>query len=131
VARSEITLTLEAASSLPSVVGDRIQLQQVVLNLVMNAIEAMAPVTDRARMLVIRSERHDDDGVRVAVHDTGIGIRASDLDLVFNAFFTTKPSGMGMGLSISRSMIEAHGGRLWAAPNEPHGAIFQFSLPIA
>ena len=131
VARYEITLTLEAASSLPSVVGDRIQLQQVVLNLVMNAIEAMAPVTDRARTLLIRSERHDDDGVRVAVHDTGIGIRASDLDLVFNAFFTTKPSGMGMGLSISRSMIEAHGGRLWAAPNEPHGAIFQFSLPVA
>jgi signal transduction histidine kinase len=98
---------------------------------VMNAIEAMAPVTDRPRKLVIRSERHDDDVVRVAVHDTGVGIRASDLDRVFSAFFTTKPSGMGMGLSISRSIIEAHGGRLWAAPNEPHGAIFQFSLPVA
>jgi PAS domain S-box-containing protein len=131
VARYEITLTLDAASPLPPVVGDRIQLQQVVLNLVMNAIEAMAPVTDRPRKLVIRSERHDDDVVRVAVHDTGVGIRASDLDRVFSAFFTTKPSGMGMGLSISRSIIEAHGGRLWAAPNEPHGAIFQFSLPVA
>jgi PAS domain S-box-containing protein len=130
VARYEITLTLDAAAALPSVVGDRVQLQQVVLNLVMNAIEAMAPVTDRPRTLVIRSERHD-DVARVAVHDTGVGIRASDVDRVFSAFFTTKPSGMGMGLSISRSIIEAHGGRLWAAANEPHGAIFQFSLPVA
>ncbi|HKF65367.1 MAG TPA: PAS domain S-box protein [Vicinamibacterales bacterium] len=131
VARYEITLTLESASPLPSVVGDRIQLQQVVLNLVMNAIEAMASVTGRPRKLVIRSERHDDDVVRVAVHDTGVGLKASDVDRVFSAFFTTKPGGMGMGLSISRSIIEAHGGRLWAAPNEPHGAIFQFSLPVA
>jgi PAS domain S-box-containing protein len=131
VARYEITVTLDAAAPLPSVVGDRVQLQQVVLNLVMNAIEAIAPVTDRPRTLVIRSERDGDDVVRVAVHDTGVGIRAGDLDRVFNAFFTTKPSGMGMGLSISRSIIEAHGGRLWAAPNEPHGAIFQFSLPVA
>jgi PAS domain S-box-containing protein len=131
VARYDVALTLESASPLPSVIGDRVQLQQVVLNLVMNAIEAMAPVTDRPRKLVIRSERHDDDVVRVAVHDTGVGIRASDLDRMFSAFFTTKPSGMGMGLSISRSIIEAHGGRLWAAPSEPHGAIFQFSLPVA
>jgi len=130
VARYEIALTLDAAAPLPSVIGDRVQLQQVVLNLVMNAIEAMAPVTDRPRTLVIRCERHD-DVARVAVHDTGVGIRASDLDRMFSAFFTTKPSGMGMGLSISRSIIEAHGGRLWAAPNEPHGAIFQFSLPAA
>jgi signal transduction histidine kinase len=131
VARYEITLTLESAPSLPAVVGDRVQLQQVVLNLVMNAIEAMAPVTDRPRQLVIRSERHDDEGVRVAVHDTGVGLRASEVDRVFGAFFTTKPGGMGMGLSISRSIIEAHGGRLWAAPNAPHGTIFQFSLPGA
>jgi len=131
VARYEITLTLDSAGALPSVVGDRIQLQQVVLNLVMNAIEGMAPVTDRPRKLAIRSERHDDDGVRVAVHDTGVGIRVSDLDRVFSAFFTTKPGGMGMGLSISRSIIEAHGGRLWAASNEPHGTIVQFSLPVA
>ena len=130
VARYEITLTLDAAATLPPVVGDRVQLQQVVLNLVMNAIEAMASVTGRPRTLVIRCERQD-DVARVAVHDTGVGIRASDLDRVFGAFFTTKPSGMGMGLSISRSIIEAHGGRLWAAPNEPHGAIFQFSLPVA
>ncbi len=131
VARYEITLALDSAPSLPSVVGDRVQLQQVVLNLVMNAIEAMVPVTDRPRKLVIRSERHDDGGIRVAVHDTGVGIRASELDRVFGAFFTTKPGGMGMGLSISRSIIEAHDGRLWAVPNAPHGAIFQFSLPGA
>jgi signal transduction histidine kinase len=88
-------------------------------------------VTSRPRRLIIRSERHDDDGVRVAVHDTGVGIGASELDRVFGAFFTTKPGGMGMGLSISRSIIEAHGGRLWAAPNAPHGAVVQFSLPGA
>jgi C4-dicarboxylate-specific signal transduction histidine kinase len=131
VARYEITLALDSASPLPSVVADRVQLQQVVLNLVMNAIEAMASVTGRPRMLVIRSERGEDDMVRVAVRDTGVGIAASDVDRVFGAFFTTKPGGMGMGLSISRSIIEAHGGRLWAAPNEPDGAIFQFSLPVA
>jgi PAS domain S-box-containing protein len=131
LARYQIALTLDSVPPVPSVVGDRVQLQQVVLNLVMNAIEAMASVIGRPRRLVIRSERHEDDGVRVAVHDTGVGIRASDLDQAFSAFFTTKPGGMGMGLSISRSIIEAHGGRLWAAPNEPHGAIVQFSLPVA
>jgi PAS domain S-box-containing protein len=131
VVRFEIALALDLAPAFPPVVGDRVQLQQVVLNLVMNAIEAMASVTSRPRTLVIRSERHEGDMVRVAVHDTGGGIAASDVDRVFGAFFTTKPGGMGMGLSISRSIIEAHGGRLWAAPNEPHGAIFQFSLPVA
>jgi PAS domain S-box-containing protein len=129
VARYEIALTLDTAAAWPSVVGDRVQLQQVVLNLVMNAIEAMASVTDRPRELVIRCERHD-DVARVAVHDTGVGIHPSDVDRVFSAFFTTKPSGMGMGLSISRSIIEAHGGRLWASPNEPQGATFCFSLPM-
>ena len=131
MARYEIALALDSVSPLASVVGDRVQLQQVVLNLVMNAIEAMASVIGRPRKLVIRSERHGDEEVRIAVHDTGVGIRASDLDRLFSAFFTTKPGGMGMGLSISRSIIEAHGGRLWATPNEPHGAIFQFSLPVA
>jgi PAS domain S-box-containing protein len=131
VVRFEIALALDLAPAFPPVVGDRVQLQQVVLNLVMNAIEAMASVTSRPRTLVIRSERHEGDMVRLAVHDTGVGIAASDVDRVFGAFFTTKPAGMGMGLSISRSIIEAHGGRLWAAANEPHGAIFQFSLPVA
>jgi signal transduction histidine kinase len=128
--RYDIALALDLAEDLPAVVADRVQLQQVVLNLAMNAVEAMATVTGRSRTLMIRSERHD-DMVKIAVHDTGVGIPATDLDRVFDAFVTTKRGGMGMGLSISRSIIEAHGGRLWAAPNEPHGAIFQFSLPAA
>jgi C4-dicarboxylate-specific signal transduction histidine kinase len=127
----DISLMLDLASDMAPVRGDRIQLQQVLLNLLMNGLEAMAPVTDRPRELIIRSEPHEDDHVRVAVHDTGIGIAANDLDHVFSAFFTTKPGGMGMGLSISRSIVEAHGGRLWATPNRPHGAVFQFALPVA
>ena len=126
----DISLMLDLASDMAPVRGDRIQLQQVLLNLLMNGLEAMAPVTDRPRELIIRSEPHEDDHVRVAVHDTGIGIAANDLDHVFSAFFTTKPGGMGMGLSISRSIVEAHGGRLWATPNRPHGAVFQFALPV-
>jgi C4-dicarboxylate-specific signal transduction histidine kinase len=128
--QQEISLVLDLAPKLPLVLGDRIQLQQVLLNLVMNAVEAMAPVTGRPRRLVIRSESHDGDNVGVTVQDTGSGIAANHLDHLFSAFFTTKPSGMGMGLSISRSIVEAHGGRLWATPNEPHGAIFCFSLPM-
>ena len=131
VSRYDIALALDLAVALPPIVGDRVQLLQVMLNLVMNAVEAMAPVTGRPRTLIIRSERQDDDGVRVAVHDTGVGISARDLDRVFDAFFTTKPGGMGMGLSISRSLVEAHGGRLWITPREPHGAIFQLLLPAA
>ena len=131
VSRYDIALALDLAVALPAIVGDRVQLLQVMLNVVMNAVEAMAPVAGRPRALIIRSERHDDDGVRVAVHDTGIGISARDLDRVFDAFFTTKPGGMGMGLSISRSIVEAHGGRLWVTPREPHGAIFQLVLPAA
>ncbi|PYN59469.1 MAG: hypothetical protein DMD90_29265 [Candidatus Rokuibacteriota bacterium] len=122
---------LDLASKLPPVLGDRIQLQQVLLNLVMNAVEAMGTVTGRPRRLIIRSEPDDDDHVSVAVQDTGIGIAANHLDHVFSAFFTTKPGGMGMGLSISRSIIEAHGGQLWTTPNRPHGAVFHFALPVA
>ena len=97
--------------------GDRVQLQQVLINLVMNGIEAMASVDDRPRELVIRSQPRGRDHVLVAVQDAGVGIDANKLDQLFSAFFTTKPDGMGMGLSISRSIIEAHGGRLWATPN--------------
>ncbi len=125
----EVSLVVDVASKLSPVRGDRVQLQRVVLNLVMNAIEAMGSVTDRPRELVIRSERHDADHLRVAVQDTGAGVAQDHLDDVFSAFFTTKPGGMGMGLSISRSIVEAHGGRLWATANEPHGAVFHFSLP--
>jgi signal transduction histidine kinase len=128
--RHEATLTLDLAPGLPPVIGDRVQLQQVLLNLVMNGIEAMVAVTDRPRELVIRSRPHEEAQVLVAVQDTGVGIDSNDVDRLFSAFFTTKPAGMGMGLSISRSIVEAHGGRLWATRNEPHGAIFHVSLPV-
>jgi PAS domain S-box-containing protein len=121
-------LRLELASELPLVLVDRIQLQQVIINLVMNGMEAMAPVTDRPRELKIRSRR-EADHVLVAVEDSGVGIDPEQVDRLFNAFFTTKPNGMGMGLSICRSIIEAHGGKLWASPNAGAGATFQFTLP--
>jgi signal transduction histidine kinase len=121
-------LRLELASELPPVLADRIQLQQVIINLVMNGMEAMASVTDRPRELKILS-RCDTDQVLIAVQDSGVGIDPGDVDRLFNAFFTTKPSGMGMGLSICRSIIEAHGGKLWASGNVGAGATFQFTLP--
>jgi C4-dicarboxylate-specific signal transduction histidine kinase len=125
----QVSLRTELASVLPPVLGDRVQLQQVVINLVMNALEAMAPVTDRPRDMLIRSQQEDSNEVHVAVRDSGMGIDSANAERLFNAFFTTKPSGMGMGLSISRSIIIAHGGRLWASPNVDHGATFQFTLP--
>jgi signal transduction histidine kinase len=112
-----------------TVFGDRVQLQQVVLNLIMNGIEAMSAVMDRPRQLTISSERLETDDVLVAVKDTGSGIDPATADHIFESFFTTKPNGMGMGLSICRSIIEAHGGRFWASPNRPYGAVFQFTLP--
>ena len=124
-----VSLRTELAPALPPVLGDRVQLQQVVINLVMNALEAMAPVTDRPHDMLIRSQRDDTNEVLVAVRDSGTGIEAENAERLFNAFFTTKSSGMGMGLSISRSIIAAHGGRLWVSPNTDHGATFQFTLP--
>ena len=115
-------------TDLPSVLADRVQLQQVLLNLIMNGIEAMAAVTDRPRLLGLQSKIHESGDVLVAVSDSGTGFGV-ELDRVFNPFFTTKAKGMGMGLSISRSLVESHGGRLWAAPNSPHGAVFSFTLP--
>ena len=111
------------------VLGDRVQLQQVMLNLIMNGIEAMSGVTDRPKLLIISSERREAGGVLVAVKDTGAGIDPAAADRMLKSFFTTKPNGIGMGLSICRSIIEAHGERFWASPNTPHGAIFQFTLP--
>jgi signal transduction histidine kinase len=110
--------------------GDRIQLQQVIINLVMNGIEAMQSVTDRPRELVVRSGQDRPRQALVSVADCGVGIAAENVDRLFDAFFTTKSGGMGMGLSICRSIIEAHGGRLWATANIPHGATFQFTLPV-
>jgi PAS domain S-box-containing protein len=124
-----VTLRLELAPALPVVLADRIQLQQVLINLVMNGIEAMQAVTDRQRELAIQSLQDDADHVLVAVKDSGVGISAESAEQLFNAFFTTKPGGMGMGLSICRSIIEAHRGRLSASDNAGPGATFQFSLP--
>jgi PAS domain S-box-containing protein len=115
-------------TDLPSVLADRVQLQQVLLNLIMNGIEAMAAVADRPRLLGVQSRIDESGEVLVAVSDCGSGF-GLELDRVFHPFFTTKANGMGMGLSISRSLVESHGGRLWAAPNSPHGAVFSFTLP--
>jgi PAS domain S-box-containing protein len=117
-------------TDLPSVLADRVQLQQVLLNLIMNGIEAMAEVTDRPRLLGVQSRIDESGEVLVAVSDSGTGF-GLESDRVFNPFFTTKANGMGMGLSISRSLVEGHGGRLWAASNSPHGAVFSFTLPAA
>ena len=132
--RSELTqhhlvLHTRLSTGNRTVFGDRIQLQQVVLNLIMNGIEAMSAVVDRPKVLTISSGRVETGDLIVAVKDTGSGIDPATADLIFESFFTTKPNGMGMGLSICRSIIEAHGGRFWASPNRPHGAIFQFTLP--
>jgi PAS domain S-box-containing protein len=124
-----VLLRTEFAPALPAIRGDRVQLQQVIINLVMNGIEAMQPVTERRRELVIRSGQEEPQYVCVSVRDCGIGISAENANRLFNAFFTTKSSGLGMGLSICRSIIEAHGGRLSAWSNEGPGATFQFILP--
>ena len=126
----EVSLQMELAPALPMILADRVQLQQVIINLVMNGIEAMQSVSDRPRELVIRSLQDKTQEVLVSVTDCGVGIAAEDADRLFNAFFTTKPGGMGMGLSICRSIMEAHNGRLWATANVPHGATFQFTLPV-
>jgi PAS domain S-box-containing protein len=126
----QVLLRMELAAAVPMILGDRVQLQQVIINLVMNGIEAMQSVTDRPRELVIRSCQDDTGRMLVSVTDCGVGISAENADRLFNAFFTTKSSGMGMGLSICRSIMEAHGGRLWATANVPHGATFQFALPV-
>jgi len=124
-----ISLRTELAPSLPMILGDRVQLQQVIINLVMNGIEAMQPITDRQRELVIRSDQDEMRRVHVSVTDCGVGISAEIANRLFNAFFTTKSSGMGMGLSICRSIVEAHEGRLSISPNEGPGTTVQFVLP--
>jgi PAS domain S-box-containing protein len=125
------SLRMQLAPALPMVLADRVQLQQVIINLVMNGIEAMQSVTDRPRELVIRSRQDETQQVLVSVTDCGVGISAENADRLFTAFFTTKSSGMGMGLSICRTIMEAHGGRLWATANTPPGATFQFTLPAS
>jgi len=128
VRRHDVSLRLDLAPDLRPGHGDRVQLQQVLINLVMNSVEAMTTISDRPREMVIRSRPHGND-VLVAVEDTGTGLDQTSMAQLFDAFFTTKPGGMGMGLSISRSIIEAHGGRLWATANAKHGATFCFTVP--
>jgi len=149
VHRNGVLLRTQLASGLPLVMGDRVQLQQVILNLILNAIQAMGGVTEASRELELISEKawpgprgsksannEQTDlasarctEVWITARDSGPGFDPVDIDRLFNAFYTTKPQGLGMGLSISRSIIEAHGGRLWAKANAPRGAVFQFSLP--
>ena len=128
--RNRVTVQLELADPLPLVMGDRVQLQQVILNLLRNASEAMAAVEDRPRALVLRTERDDTD-VRLTVRDAGVGLDRQSLDKLFDAFYTTKHGGMGIGLSVSRSIIERHHGRMWAEPNDGPGATFAFSIPCS
>ena len=125
-----VSAKMQLAEGLPPILGDRVQLQQVILNLIMNAIEAMSEVREGSRELLISTSEAESDGVLVAVSDTGPGLPPASLARIFEAFYTTKSSGLGMGLSICRSIVEAHGGRLWAEPNEPRGAVFCMMLPI-
>jgi C4-dicarboxylate-specific signal transduction histidine kinase len=128
LSQNNITLKTELAKNLPRVWADRIQLQQVILNLIVNACEALTTVGDEPRKLSI-STATEVDRIAVAVRDTGLGIDPQQIETVFEAFHTTKPGGTGMGLAVSRSIIEDHGGRLWAEPNEPRGALFKFTIP--
>jgi signal transduction histidine kinase len=127
--RNRIILQSELAVDLPIVTGDRIQLQQVILNLLRNAADAMVDVHDRPRQLRIKTAREDGDRVRLTVRDTGGGLPAHSRDSLFDAFYTTKSGGMGIGLFVSRSIVEGHHGRLWAEPNDGPGATFSFSIP--
>src|SRR5262249_60695812 len=118
IQKNGVVLQMELAADLPRVLGDRVQLQQVILNLMMNGIEAMSAVTDRSRDLLIRSCQHESDKVLVAVQDSGMGLDPRNIKRIFDAFYTTKAQGMGMGLAISRSIVENHGGRAWAVPTD-------------
>jgi PAS domain S-box-containing protein len=130
VQRNGVALETHLSDNVPVILADRIHLQQVILNLIMNAIEAMSGAGEGPRELLVRSGTDETQGVLVSVQDSGPGLDPKSLDHLFDAFYTTKPQGLGMGLAISRSIIEAHGGRLWATTNVPHGAVFQFTLPI-
>jgi PAS domain S-box-containing protein len=127
--RGQVIPREELADDLPNVAGDRVQLQQVILNLLLNASDAMSGVDDRPRQLIIKTEREDSEHVRLTVQDTGVGFEPQGAEKLFEAFYTTKSSGMGIGLSVSRSIIESHHGRLWATPNDGPGASFAFSIP--
>jgi C4-dicarboxylate-specific signal transduction histidine kinase len=129
--RNNVSVIAKLAPDLPAVLGDAIQLQQVTLNLLMNGIEAMSGVTGRPRQLLVRSELQDGGLIHVSVEDSGIGLSPEVMARLFEPFFTTRSKGIGMGLPTSRSIIEAHGGKLWAEPNGSHGATFQYTMPSA
>jgi C4-dicarboxylate-specific signal transduction histidine kinase len=126
--RNNVTLSMELAPNLPPVTGDRVQLQQVIVNLILNGIEAMRNLENQERNLIIRTQRGEGGEVRVSVQDSGIGFDPNSAERMFDPFHTTKADGLGMGLSISRSIVESHGGRLWAESNDGPGATFQFIL---
>jgi signal transduction histidine kinase len=127
--KNGVSVEMQFAEGLPLIEADRVQLQQVILNLVLNSLQAMSAASDGPRQLLVTTGKADSDGLLVAVRDSGPGLAAAALEHIFEAFYTTKPDGMGMGLSICRSIIEAHGGRLWATRCEPRGALFQFTIP--
>ena len=127
----QVAVETELSGGLEPILGDRVQLQQVILNLIMNGIEAMSAVMRQPRVLRIRSQIDGPGDVLIAIEDSGPGLAPEIMDRLFDPFFTTKPSGMGMGLSICRSIVDAHGGRLWASPQSPQGAVFQFTVPTA
>jgi len=128
--RNRVILQSELDEGLPTVTGDRIQLQQVILNLLRNASDAMVDVHDRPRLLLIKTEREDGTRVRLSVRDAGMGVPPQSLESLFEAFYTTKSGGMGIGLFVSRSIVERHQGRLWAESNDGPGATFSFSMPV-
>ena len=131
VSRNQVAVAMELEPSLPAVLGDRIQLQQVILNLLLNGIESMTSVAGRPRRLVIRTKGQQAGQVILSVEDSGVGVSEENMSRLFEPFFTTRSQGIGMGLAISRSIIEAHGGRLWAESNLNQGSVFQFTLPAA
>jgi signal transduction histidine kinase len=129
VQKGGATLYTHLYPDLPLITGDRVQLQQLMLNLIMNAIEAMSDVQDRSREIIISTQRGEGNEVQVAVQDSGVGLDLQRKEKLFDAFYTSKSVGMGMGLAISRSIVEHHGGRLWAVSNEGPGATFLFTIP--
>jgi C4-dicarboxylate-specific signal transduction histidine kinase len=130
VRKNGISVATALGEELPLIEGDRVQLQQVMLNLINNAVQAMSAVGVESRELVITASKTEPSGIRVAVRDSGPGLDPESFERAFEAFYTTKPGGLGMGLSLCRSIIEAHGGRLWASANVPRGAAFQFTIPV-
>jgi len=129
--KNGVSVQTQLAEGLPLIQGDRVQLQQVILNLILNAVQAMSGVSERSRELLISTEREASGGVLVTVQDSGPGLSAESLDRLFDAFYTTKATGMGIGLSICRSIVEAHGGQIWASRDVGRGATLQFTLPLS